>query len=113
MYLAKNVAAMMATPGITNLDNANKSGLIKVFCIPTNPGTGSELISEVILAGAEKMTDLHICRGAGLAPDWTVYDTQLIAITPSNLILEKAAAGLCQAIEALVAAGSNEVTDAL
>jgi len=31
MYLAKSVAAMMATPGITNLDNANKSGLIKVW----------------------------------------------------------------------------------
>lgn len=113
MYLAKSVAAMMATPGITNLNNANKSGLIKVFCIPTNPGTGSELISEVILTGAEKPVNLHICRAAGLAPDWTVYDTQLIAITPGNLVLEKAAAGLCQAIEALVAVGSSEVTEAL
>ncbi len=113
MYLAKGVAAMMATPGIANLNNANQRGSTKVFCIPTSPGTGSELVSEVILNEVAEPTAPQVYRGAGLAPDWTFYDSKLIANTPGNLLLEKAAAGLCQAIEAFVAVGSNEVTEAL
>jgi alcohol dehydrogenase class IV len=113
MNLAKSVAAMLNAPGITNFSNIEKSGLVKVICIPTNPGTGAELVSEVIRTETETSGHQQIYHGAGLAPDWTVYDIQLISMTPDNLIREKVAAGLCQAVEALVSAKSNEVTDAL
>lgn len=109
--------AVVALGGGSAMDCAKALGWcagrrVRLWCIPTTAGTGSEVTSFSVLTDREKGVKYPLVDPS-LIPETAVLDQSFLAGVPKEITAYTALDVLTHAIEAYVAKGANPFTDAL
>lgn len=85
---------------------------VRLWCIPTTAGTGSEVTAFSVLTDSEKGVKYPLVDPS-LIPETAVLDRIFLAGVPKEITAYTALDVLTHAVEAYVAKGANPFTDAL
>ena len=85
---------------------------IEFIAIPTTSGTGSEVTSVTVLTDEQKQTK-HLIESDDILPDVAILDAEFTMSLPKSIIANTGIDVLTHIIEAYVAKGANEYSDAL
>lgn len=85
---------------------------LAMVAIPTTSGTGSEATNIAVLTDAEKQVKLPITSDA-LLPDEAILETGLVKSVPAGLVADTGMDVFTHAVEAIVAKGRSDFSDAL
>jgi 1-propanol dehydrogenase len=83
-----------------------------LIVIPTTSGTGSEVTSFAVITDASTHTKLPL-TSVEMLPEMAILDPEAVATAPPRLTADSGMDAVSHAIEAYVAKGSNDFSDAL
>ena len=115
MDLAKAVGVLAVNPGDLREYAAGKrigSPPPTFVAVPTTAGTGSEVTGVTVISDPERKTKM-IIRGPGMIPQTSILDPLLLAKLPPRIAAETGADALSHALEGLVSAFAQPISDAL
>jgi len=113
--LAKAVGVLVAGGGDLREYAAGKA--VKAppppfVAVPTTAGTGSEVTGVTVISDPERKTKMLI-RSPGMIPQTSILDPLLLAKLPPRIAAETGADALSHALEGLVSAFAQPISDAL
>ncbi|MFT4109798.1 1-propanol dehydrogenase PduQ [Propionicimonas sp.] len=82
------------------------------YVIPTTSGTGSEVTSFAVVTDPHSHAKLPL-TSADMLPDVAILDPEAVATAPPRLVADSGMDAVSHAIEAYVALGHNDFSDAL
>ena len=106
MDLSKSIRKMAE-----NIDRQTKSH-IRLICIPTTSGTGSEVTSFAVITDPEKQVKIPL-NSEDMAPDEAILDAVLVKSVPASVTADTGMDVLTHAIEAYVSTKHNDFSGAL
>lgn len=86
--------------------------IMECFAIPTTSGTGSEVTEYAVISDAEKGIKYPLTSRA-MRPPTAILDPSLVVSAPPTVTADSGMDVLAHAIEAYVATGANDFSDAL
>ena len=107
MDLSKSIRKMSE-----NIDRQNQSPHIRLICIPTTSGTGSEVTSFAVITDPEKQVKIPL-NSEDMAPDEAILDAVLVKSVPASVTADTGMDVLTHAIEAYVSTKHNDFSGAL
>ena len=106
-------ASLDAAKGIkVTLEEYFASHHIDLIAIPTTSGSGSEVTSYAIISDPKNGRKYPLISGH-LVPDIAILDPNLVLTVPRHVAVDTGMDVLTHAIEAFVATGANDFSDAL
>ena len=105
-------SALDAAKGIRYFAAEHGGGRYRFIAVPTTSGTGSEVSCFAIISNREKAVKYPLVTEE-LLPDAAVLDAELVCSAPPKVTVATGMDVMTHALEAYVAAGANDFTDAV
>lgn len=106
--------ALLAAQDIDNatLLNTNIAQPLPIVCIPTEPGSGTEVTPEIHVAqsGLDRLT---LVRNPLAAPKLTFLDPRYTLLMPRDIVVSNYIKSLGRAMEAVASEKANPISDAI
>lgn len=120
-FISFQPQVMIALGGGSSIDAAKairhfarESGVSceRFIAMPTTSGTGSEVTSATVVSVPEQQTKIPLFDNS-LLPDTAILDSEQLLSVPDKILAATVIDALTHAVEAYVASGADDFTDAL